>query len=348
MLYFNNGILIYRPFITEPYFCLMDETPFISICIPAFQRVDYLRRLLDSIEIQSFRDFETVISDDSPGSEVLELIRNHALNPKIRYFKNKETLGSPENWNEGIRQSKAGWIKIMHDDDWFSGPESLQTFADTIRNKNARFYFSVFTNVFPDGKQEKVQISNFQLNRLKKLPESLLAANRIGPPSVVIFKKEDSLYFDRRMQWLVDIDFYIRYLKKYPPAEFIPENLVQIGISASQVTQRSFGNPGIEIPERFLLGEKLNYSAVRHFSVFDSWWRFLRNLSIRDLDQIKRSGYQGKIPAFIPAMMKAQQNIPAALLKTGFILKNVYAFALLAVIRHPSSIIPAGWQSCII
>ena len=52
------------------------KTPFISICIPAFQRVDYLR-LLDSIEIQSFRDFETVISDDSPGHEVQELIRNH-------------------------------------------------------------------------------------------------------------------------------------------------------------------------------------------------------------------------------------------------------------------------------
>jgi len=117
----------------------MDETPLISICIPAFQRVNYLRRLLDSIEIQSFRNFETVISDDSPGAEVQELIRSHPLNPKIRYIKNKETLGSPENWNEGIRHAKAGWIKIMHDDDWFSGPGSLQTFADAIGNKNARF-----------------------------------------------------------------------------------------------------------------------------------------------------------------------------------------------------------------
>jgi glycosyltransferase involved in cell wall biosynthesis len=317
----------------------MDETPFISICIPAFQRITYLRRLLDSIEIQSFRDFETVISDDSPGSEVQELIQNHALKPKIRYFRNKETLGSPENWNEGIRNSRAGWIKIMHDDDWFSGPGSLLAFADAIRSKNARFYFSAYTNVEPDGKSGKIRINNFQLNVLKKLPESLMAANRIGPPSVVIFKKEDSLYFDRRMQWLVDIDFYIRYLKKYPTVEYIPQNLVQIGISASQVTRRSFGNPGIEIPERFLLGEKLNYSAIRHISVFDSWWRFMRNLSIRNLEQIKRSGYHGKIPEFITEMMMAQQKIPVTLLKRGvfskiFMLLHYYRSS---VIRHPLS-----------
>ena len=317
----------------------MDETPLISICIPAFQRVNYLRRLLDSIEIQSFRNFETVISDDSPGAEVQELIRSHPLNPKIRYIKNKETLGSPENWNEGIRHAKAGWIKIMHDDDWFSGPGSLQTFADAIGNKNARFYFSAFTNVRPDGKQEKVQITDFHLNILKKLPESLMAANRIGPPSVTIFKKEDSLYFDRRMQWLVDIDFYIRYLKEFPPAAYIPENLVQIGISTSQVTRRSFGNPQIEIPERFLLGDKLNYSGIRHIPVFDSWWRFLRNLSIRNLDQIKQSGYHGKIPDFINGMMKAQKNIPATLLKRGvfskiFMLLHYYRSS---VIHHPSS-----------
>jgi glycosyltransferase involved in cell wall biosynthesis len=299
----------------------MDETPFISICIPAFQRVNYLRRLLDSIEIQSFRDFETVISDDSPGSEVLDLVQNHALKTKIRYFKNKETLGSPENWNEGIRNSRAGWIKIMHDDDWFSDPGSLQKFADTIRNKNARFYFSAYTNVDPDGKTGKVQISDFQLNVLKKVPESLMAANRIGPPSVVIFKKEDSLYFDRRMHWLVDIDFYIRYLKRYPPAVYIPLNLVQIGISASQVTRRSFGNPKIEIPERFLLTEKLHPDSLKVWVVYDSWWRFIRNLRIRDEKEIVDNGYCGPIPGAIGSMIRFQKKIPASLLKIGIFSK---------------------------
>ncbi len=91
------------------------------------------------------------------------------------------------------------------------------------------------------------------------------------------------------MQWLVDIDFYIRYLKKYPPAGIYSKNLVQIGISESQVTRSSFGNPEIEIPERFMLGEKLEMISTQQFPIFDSWWRFLRNLSIRDIEQIKKA-----------------------------------------------------------
>ena len=44
----------------------MAEPILISICIPAYKHPDFLKRLLDSISIQSFRDFEVIISDDSP------------------------------------------------------------------------------------------------------------------------------------------------------------------------------------------------------------------------------------------------------------------------------------------
>ncbi len=295
----------------------MEEGFFISICVPAYQRTDYLKRLLDSIYIQTFRNFEVVITDDSPGPEVQDLAMRHPLKSKIRYFRNPSTLGTPENWNEGIRRSKGDWIKIMHDDDWFTGPDSLRLFTEAIKKGKALFWFSAYTNVFPDGHIKKIQINTLDLNALKKLPEILVAANRVGPPSTTIFKKDPSIEFDNRMQWLVDIDFYIRYLKNHPPAEYIPLNLVRIGISSSQVTRSSFGNPEIEIPERLMLSEKLDRTSIRHIRVFDSWWRFLRNLSIRDMAQIEQSGYRGKIPGFIPPMIGRQQKIPRPLLRWG-------------------------------
>jgi glycosyltransferase involved in cell wall biosynthesis len=296
----------------------MDGLPLISICIPAFERTPYLKRLLDSIEIQSFRDFEIVITDDSPGREVQTLAAEHVLNPCIRYFKNLQTLGSPENWNESIRKSRGPWIKIMHDDDWFRESDSLKIFAEATQTARSSFYFSGYTNVFTSGAEQEIKINRFQLDRIKKNPEILLAANRIGPPSVVIFKRDEAVQFDPRLQWLVDIDFYIRYLKKNPSAEWIEANLVRIGISVSQVTQRSFGKPTIEIPERFLLNEKLDPQSSKYLPIFDSWWRFIRNLSIKDLAQINGSGYTGNIPPFVAAMIKTQTRIPEILLKNGF------------------------------
>jgi glycosyltransferase involved in cell wall biosynthesis len=303
----------------------------ISICVPAYRRIESLRRLLDSIEVQTFLSFEVVITDDSPDGEVRELVERHPLSGKIRYFKNPETLGTPENWNECVRRASGDWIKIMHDDDWFTEAGSLRQFAEAVAKQDKCFYFSAYNNVYPDGHSKKIHLHSVRLKRIKQLPDLLVAANRVGPPSVVIFKKDPGILFDNRMQWLVDIDFYIRYLKKHPDPGYIPSALVQIGISGSQVTRSSFGNPAIEIPERFWLGEKSDHSSVQHIAVFDSWWRFLRNLSIRDLSQIEESRYNGKIPHFIPGMIKRQRQIPKALLRMGLFSKLMMLFYYLQV-----------------
>jgi glycosyltransferase involved in cell wall biosynthesis len=299
----------------------MGEPVFISICIPAFGRTEYLKRLLDTINIQTYQHFEVVITDDSPGSEVKELVEQHLLRPKIRYYKNQTTLGTPENWNEGMRKAKYDWIKIMHDDDWFSGPASLGIFAGIIQQGKYAFYFSAYSNVFPDGQIKPVNISGRQLNAMKQNPQKLLAANRVGPPSVVIFKRDVSVLFDNRMQWLVDIDFYIRFLTIHPSVFYIDENLVQIGISESQVTRSSFGNRKIEIPERFLLAEKLNPESLKDLVIYDSWWRFIRNMQIRDEKEIAENGYCGRIPETIRSMIRFQKKIPSFILRTGLFSK---------------------------
>lgn len=312
----------------------MKDVPLISICIPAFQRKQHLGRLLDSIEIQFFRDFEVVITDDSPDIEIQDLVKTHPLRARIRYFKNQFILGSPENWNQGLRFARADWIKIMHDDDWFSGPDSLGCFAEAVKTGESAFYFSAYSNVYPNGHSKTTSLKSSYLDLLKQLPEILFTSNRIGPPSAVIFKRDDAVFFDNRMKWLVDVDFYIHYLKNHGPAKYIAKNLIHIGISESQITQASFGNPKIEIPERFMLAEKLDKTSIKNIRVFDAWWRFLRNLSVRDVSQIIAAGYQGPVPDFIPVMIKFQNKIPAGLLKIRIFSKISMSFCYLQQRKH--------------
>ncbi|HUZ60328.1 MAG TPA: glycosyltransferase, partial [Hanamia sp.] len=87
--------------------------PLISICIPAYKHVDYLKKLLDSVSIQTFKDFEVVITDDSPDDGVKQLLETFPTTNNIRYYKNSKALGTPENWNEAIRKSEGTWIKLM-------------------------------------------------------------------------------------------------------------------------------------------------------------------------------------------------------------------------------------------
>lgn len=152
-------------------------TPFFSICIPAYKNAAYLGRLLDSIALQTFRDFEVIISDDSPDDALLQLIEPYKAKFPIFYQKNIIALGTPENWNQSIRQANGKWIKLMHDDDWFSGETSLQLFADAaISNPSKDFIFSAYNNVYlGKNKTETISAPSNRLQQLKATPMILVA-----------------------------------------------------------------------------------------------------------------------------------------------------------------------------
>jgi glycosyltransferase involved in cell wall biosynthesis len=304
----------------------MEEGIFISICIPAYKRVSFLKRLLDSIESQTYRNFEVVVTDDSPDTAVSDLCRSHPLSSLIRYYKNVKTLGTPENWNESIRQANGGWIKLMHDDDWFLDQDALKAFVIAVEeNPGLSFIFSEYSNVFLDraGSTDiMVHMTREWQQRLERDPKTLLSSNRIGPPSVVLHKNGRDIFYDSNLKWLVDIDFYIRFLHNIKPA-LIRKNLIAVGLGEEQVTKQVFRNPEVEIPENLYVLNKIGVASLRNIIVYDAYWRFVRNLNIRSLVQIRESGYQDPVPPIIESMIRFQSSIPRSVLKTGFLSKCI-------------------------
>jgi glycosyltransferase involved in cell wall biosynthesis len=298
-------------------------TPFISICIPAFKRTDFLKRLLDSIAVQVFRDFEVIVSDDSPGDEVALLCEHYREIFPLIYHRNATPLGTPVNWNQAVSLAKGEWIKLMHDDDWFSEPFSLGEFANEAKeNKSARFLFSAYTNVFEGtARKQPVFLTPFRKKKLLQDTVTLFSKNVIGPPSVTLVKADRNIQYDASMKWVVDIDFYIRYLQNTSPV-YIDKLLVNVGIHKEQVTSYTFRVQSVEIPENFLLLEKTGESHLRNLLVYDAWWRIVRNMKIDSPETIRRHGFEGRVPPVILSMISWQRKIPQFVLRTGFLSKT--------------------------
>ena len=298
--------------------------PQISICIPAYKRTEFLKRLLDSIKIQSYTNFEVIVTDDSPSSEVAALCKQYTGSFQLNYDKNQKQLGTPENWNAGIRRASGQWIKLMHDDDWFSSAESLQQFVSAVeRHPECDFFFSAYNNVNEsNGDVKLLSAPTGMLQRVMANPAVLLAGNIIGPPSGTMYKNAPAILYDSNLKWLVDIEFYIRYLKgrKF---FYIDQPLVNIGIGDEQVTQFTFRVAEVEIPEYFKVLEKIGDAQLKNILVFDAWWRLMRNLKITSVDMIRRNGYSGEIPAAIKKMVSFQRKIPGTLLQQGFVSKTM-------------------------
>jgi len=227
----------------------------VSICIPAYLHVDLLERCIQSVLEQNFKDFEVVITDDSPNNIIEERIKLYR-DDRIHYFKNIRTLGSPANWNECILKAKGEYIKILHHDDWFSTPLSLGTYVDLLNdNPESNIAFSASCDI--SASYQKVHVLTPSVyQKISKQPELLFLGNVIGAPSVSIFRNNKNLLFDTQLIWLVDTDFYIRMLQHNHPFAYTNNVLVNIGISNLQITRSCLEKPEVRIKEKLYLYKK--------------------------------------------------------------------------------------------
>ncbi|TAD90631.1 MAG: glycosyltransferase family 2 protein, partial [Bacteroidetes bacterium] len=297
----------------------MQTPPLISICIPVYKNVTFLQRLLQSLQEQTFTNFEVVITDDSPDEAIADWLKIHFNDARLRYFKNPLPLGTPENWNQAIRQATGQWIKLMHDDDWFAHADALQQFFDATVGNVAQFYFSNYCNVNVDdtSQAQSFSLPLWRWKHVEKAPHILYARNLIGAPSVTMVSRDVVERYDGNMKWLVDIDYYIRVLLR-AKAHHIPAALVNVGQSQQQVTQYTNNNPSVEVPEALRLLHKLPGKPFRQWQYFDAWWRLLRNLNITTTQQLRRYSLNASIAREIECMMSFQKRVPKFTLRLGF------------------------------
>ena len=182
----------------------------VSICIPTYKQTKYLKLCLDSILAQSFKDYEVIISDDTSDDSVKDFVSTYKIQ-NLSYFKNVPAIGTPGNWNAAIAKAKSKYIKVMHHDDYFLKPDSLQKFVAAAEKNNSNFVFCN-TEVWhtSDNSRRISGPNSIQLERIKKDPSFLFFRNKIGAPSATLFLRNGSV-FDENLKWLVDVDFYISY-----------------------------------------------------------------------------------------------------------------------------------------
>jgi glycosyltransferase involved in cell wall biosynthesis len=298
------------------------EHPLISICIPAYKRIAYLKRLLDSIDKQTFLNFEVIITDDSPDNSISDFLRQNNYSFIYQYIKNEPAKGTPLNWLEGIKYAKGEWIKIIHDDDWLTNGNSLQLFANAISD-SIDCIFSGYIAYFE--KSDKVIDKTISLRRFQRIarhPYFLFSSNELGPPSVVMFRRGIKETYDPALKWLVDIEAYIRIFNHYK-CVYINKPLITMSYNDTQVTNDCFRNPEVEIQEALIYYYKHGPVSCQRILTYDAWWRLIRNLGVRNESGLHNYANGFSIPEFLIEIVSVQSLIAPSILKNGVISKVV-------------------------
>lgn len=227
----------------------------VSICVPTYNNPEDVYRLLESIEKQTYRDFEVVISDDSTDdrvSAVVEQYRNK--NKNLNYVHNEKALGHVYNWNAALKMSSGDYIKIMFSDDWFTFEDSLEKLVkmldshpecdlafsssrQVILNQNEIGKLQHLTSEHAVGAYDRV-LEDGYIDRLRADFRYMFISNQIGAPSDTIYRRgEELILFDQKSGWASDNFLYMEILSRNPKFVDTPEPLISIGIHENQYTE---------------------------------------------------------------------------------------------------------------
>ena len=107
----------------------LEVLPRISVVVPAYKQEHFLKRCLDSIQVQSYEgEVEVIVVDDGSPDESAKVARKHPINALVIQ---KENGGVSSARNEGIRHATGDYIAFLDADDYWH-KDKLRDHMNTI------------------------------------------------------------------------------------------------------------------------------------------------------------------------------------------------------------------------
>ncbi len=105
--------------------------PEISVCIPTYNRKDYLKEALKSVFEQSYKDFEVIVMDDGSNDGTKEFVGS--LDYPVNYHW-QENAGDAAARNKMIELAEGKYITFLDSDDMLL-PDALEKLVERLKDK---------------------------------------------------------------------------------------------------------------------------------------------------------------------------------------------------------------------
>jgi glycosyltransferase involved in cell wall biosynthesis len=198
--------------------------PLFSIIIPLYNKAMYIQETIESVLQQRYTDYEIIVVNDASTDESVAIVQSIS-DSRITLIENKENLGLSATRNVGISKANGKIIALLDADDLW-----LPNFLETIKQLHDTFpeaaiYGTDYAELYAKNKivASKKNISDTLKHTSFVVPDFFEASlhQPIFNPSCLAFQKsicENGQFFDPKITFSEDIDFYIKYGTKYKVA----------------------------------------------------------------------------------------------------------------------------------
>lgn len=188
-------------------------SPAVSIIVPTFNRLEYLRRTLASVFQQTFRDWELLIADDGSDIDTRAYLQTLEDPPRVRVLWLPHSGRPSVARNAALRAAEGEYVAFLDSDDLWT-PTKLQVQVDSLRRHiDCRWGYTRFVLVDASGRPTEWQRTRnwptpvgWILDRLAR-SETVIAV-----PSVIVSREllEQVGGFDESLVMCEDFDLWLR------------------------------------------------------------------------------------------------------------------------------------------
>jgi glycosyltransferase involved in cell wall biosynthesis len=188
------------------------KAPTVSIILPVFNRLKYLRRAVDSVFAQSFADWELIVADDGSDENTRAFLGAIALVPRVRvlWLAHRGTPAPVR--NAALHEARGEYVAFLDSDDLWA-PAKLEAQIGSLRARSTRQWaYTGFTII--DGAGEPRREARWHWPTPDGwIFEPLLRMEAIVATSTVVVRRsllEELGGFDESLAACEDYDLWLR------------------------------------------------------------------------------------------------------------------------------------------
>jgi glycosyltransferase involved in cell wall biosynthesis/predicted SAM-dependent methyltransferase len=219
-----NPAQVTSPIVRTPTTQKAPHRPKVSVLIPSYNHEAFVAAAIQSVQAQTFQDFEIIVADDGSQDNTADVIA--AQNePRLNLMRFSANRGASAAMNDTVRQSKGEYLCLLNSDDCFL-PHKLErqvAFLDAHLEIGAVFAYPSFI----DETGTPIAPNSTFVGRIFEVPNRsqsdwlrhfFFAGNCLCHPTIMIRRKcyEVTGIYDERLAQLPDFDMWIRLVAAFP------------------------------------------------------------------------------------------------------------------------------------
>lgn len=188
----------------------------ISVVVPVYKVRDRIIRTLESLEAQTFKDFEVLFVDDGSPDDSSDFADNYLKDSDVAYkIIKKKNGGVSSARNLGIEEAKGEYIMFLDSDDYID-KNMLKGFYDKILEGNFDVLYCAY--VFEESNKKEITNNMKDLNygevSGKEAALGLIYGTTYTHIMANLFKRSllinNNIRFDEKRKFAEDISFMVK------------------------------------------------------------------------------------------------------------------------------------------